>query len=568
MILKVRNNLIFLIATALFLTGCGSIGLAKDSSFDSSFDNVQMEEENIYVSSARVIYKGLDVSGENMEFYVAGTSKILSLSYDGTTVIHDRHSQSMVAAQLQVGDIATIAYSSSQNKVGAIILDSEGFNYENISKYSLDRNNNHMSIGEDMYNYSSNTKIFSGGQEITVDQLINHDVVTIQGIGDEILSIRVDDGHGYLELVNDDSMLGGWIEIGQTVISKVAEDMLFTVPEGDYMVRLTNSGIEEYRTVSINRNDITKLDIGDIKTPDPDKGIVSFEVLPVGASVKVDGKSIDLLYPIRLSVGIHEITASASGHDTVTQYFEVDGQRQVVSLELGQFSEKNTVSGNSLDYEDKYSTITIDSPVDVEVYEDNIYKGITPLSYKKSVGTHVITLRKSGYVTTSYTVDIVDDDRNQTFSFADLILEKTEGQNNPLPTATLLYTELPTSTILDPGASPTTVMVTYYYTDSETPSYVPTSTIAPTGSPTGTPFGYVSATPSVTPTASISPTPSVSPTETSTPSIVPYETVSPYPVSSSVKSPESNVEIIIVDYPSQEEEVYVDGDDTSRSRAK
>lgn len=61
--------------------------------------------------------------------------------------------------------------------------------------------------------------------------------------------------------------------------------------------------------------------------------------------------------------------------------------------------------------------VYIDSPEGVEVYYDGSYKGIAPISFNKDAGTHVITLRKDGYVTKSYTLTLGTGDNDETYSF-------------------------------------------------------------------------------------------------------------------------------------------------------
>ena len=94
------------------------------------------------------------------------------------------------------------------------------------------------------------------------------------------------------ELKNSEALLGGWIEVGQTVISQIAEDMLITVPEGEYTVRLTAEKVDVTRDVTIERNKVTELDLGDIEIPEPDDGVVIFEITPESAKVYVDDKKI------------------------------------------------------------------------------------------------------------------------------------------------------------------------------------------------------------------------------------------------------------------------------------
>lgn len=65
--------------------------------------------------------------------------------------------------------------------------------------------------------------------------------------------------------------------------------------------------------------------------------------------------------------------------------------------------------------------VTIDAPVGVEVYLDGNYIGITPCSFKKSPGSHTLTLRNTGYVAKSYTIQVDSEEKNVSYSFLDLV---------------------------------------------------------------------------------------------------------------------------------------------------
>lgn len=65
--------------------------------------------------------------------------------------------------------------------------------------------------------------------------------------------------------------------------------------------------------------------------------------------------------------------------------------------------------------------VTIDAPVGVEVYLDGNYVGITPCSFKKAPGSHTLTLRNTGYVTKSYTIQVDEEQKNVSYSFLDLV---------------------------------------------------------------------------------------------------------------------------------------------------
>ena len=62
----------------------------------------------------------------------------------------------------------------------------------------------------------------------------------------------------------------------------------------------------------------------------------------------------------------------------------------------------------------------MDAPEGVEVYLDGNYVGISPCSFRKYSGSHIITLRKSGYETRSYTIQVDKEEKDVSYSFADL----------------------------------------------------------------------------------------------------------------------------------------------------
>lgn len=73
----------------------------------------------------------------------------------------------------------------------------------------------------------------------------------------------------------------------------------------------------------------------------------------------------------------------------------------------------NTTTGD-------YYKVYIDNPAGVEVYVDGNYIGITPVNFKKVSGIHVVTLRKSGYETRSYTISVDSEKRDASYSFVEL----------------------------------------------------------------------------------------------------------------------------------------------------
>lgn len=429
-----KNNLkkdnilkVCVVLICLVLTGCGTIGLAQEAAFESAYDNLAEEEEvDIYTSQAQGVLKDINQEDGTFTVYLTNGGEEKTLSYDGTTMVQDRFGSALTIAQLMPGEVISIAYNSNLEKAGSIEQTPGVWSYDGINKYYLDVGNSTLQIGNDVYGISRYAKAFSGEDEIILDEILSQDTLTVKGEGHDIVSIIVETGHGYLNLINDEALVGGWVEVGQSVIQQISEGMLLTVPEGSYVVRLTANGINETREVNIIRNQETILDLGDIEMPPVTNGKVVFSITPENANVQVDGVNVDISYGILLPLGLHQVTASLSGYDTVSEYFEVKEETTTVRLTLGEASEEAsgnaTVSGNEISEAETNTncTITIKAPEDVEVYQDNRYMGISPVTYDKVSGEHTITLRRIGYVTKSYNIVVEDDGKDVTYSFPDL----------------------------------------------------------------------------------------------------------------------------------------------------
>ena len=65
--------------------------------------------------------------------------------------------------------------------------------------------------------------------------------------------------------------------------------------------------------------------------------------------------------------------------------------------------------------------VYIDAPEGVEVYKDGVYIGLTPISFKKTEGSCIVTLRKEGFQTRSYTITMDGEQKDVNYSFSELM---------------------------------------------------------------------------------------------------------------------------------------------------
>lgn len=425
---------IFLSAVML-LCACGPKG--EDTPDEKqSIESSQAETERVdtgfiltgpdsFDSADTALLVNKDKEENTVTFLNLELGRRYTLSYDGTTRLYDKYGESVSMDQLPKGSIVDVTFLKSKKHLTTMQLSDKAWKYENVERYEINTVRGEVSIGSEVYKLSPHTQYLSGGRDIELMDLNPTDIVSFQGLDSTVLSVTVEKGHGYLRLVNDTNFVGGWIEIGQTQIQRITEDMLLVVAEGSYQVNISHNGGGGIKNVIINRNEETTLDIGDLVIPEPEKGMVIFTLSPSSAEVYIDGVKTSIAEPVTLEYGIHQLIAKADGYKSVTQYIRVNQESVGVNVVLDPIrdeeEEESSESSTEPETTTDYYKVYIDAPEQAEVYLDGNYVGISPCSFKKAAGSHVITLRKNGYQTRSYTVQIDDEEKDISYSFVDLV---------------------------------------------------------------------------------------------------------------------------------------------------
>lgn len=421
---KVRKISKYFLALGLMLICCGcnsSEQLPGPTAPAMMPEGELVQEEVLYLPNS---YDSLDTAVIVKKDMEAGTVTLLStaagkkytLKVEGTSTMYDKHGGAVSFAQMEAGDIVEVTFLKDIKRLNSMQICPQSWTNDSVNRYEIDWERNNISIGKDQYKFSEGTLFLSQEQEIEQMDLNAVDVLSFHGIGNDVLSVVVEKGHGYLRLENDSKFIGGFIEIGQSMITLIKEDMLLTVPEGTYQVLFSVDGGDGMKNVTIARNKEVTLDIGDLEVEEPKFGTIIFSMNPSNATLYIDGNKVDTGAPITLEYGIHQIIAKADGYNTLTNYLKVGQVTTGIDIHLDKADKTDTGSTAA----EKYK-VYIDAPAGAEVYLNGNYMGVTPVSFAKEAGTHNLTLRKNGFETRSYTIVVDSEEKDISFSFADLV---------------------------------------------------------------------------------------------------------------------------------------------------
>lgn len=446
-----KKKLLFflnLILTA-FLLGC-----AGDN--PSTPDSPSPEPETVFVYSDTCIVTGKNLGEESITFQNIETGLRYTLSYNNLTFFTDKYGKGLVPKQIENGWICDISFYREDRLLKTLDVSDKYFSYSNVDKFNFYNMGTRMEYLGDKYDLDSNIVVTSGKENIGVMEIAEGDVLTVIGYDHTIYSIILDKGHGYVSFAHDDYFIDGFVEIGKD-IRKITKDMILTVPEGNYDVKVSKDGTCGVKEVTVGRNQEVSIELGDIEIVKK-VGKINLTLSPEDANVYIDGeKQKSTKDALELEYGIHEIIVRADGYETVSRYISVGSAETDISFKLDEIKsedkkeENKEESKESAEADDKNDAedngnsdgtenieqnnasdntgkklVYIDAPVGAELYLDGNYIGVVPTTFVKTAGTVIVTLRKSGYQTRSYTIALEDPDNDSHYSFSELLANSAE----------------------------------------------------------------------------------------------------------------------------------------------
>lgn len=360
------------------------------------------------------------------------------MNYDASAKITDKYKKDIDGDELELGQIMETTYRTDDAVLVSMKVPDDAWEYSEVDKFTFDTEEYSMEVAGELYQYSEQTYFGStDDKKIDMLELSDKDKLTVRGIGYKVYSVVRTEGHGYIHLLNYSDFLGGMINIDDNIILPVTKNMLITVSCGTYRVTISKGASKASKTVTVKEDKESTLDFSDYRKSVKNVGNVRFNVDPQGADLFINGTRIDYSKPISLNYGTYSVTASLNGYNTYTGRLTVAEADKTINISLE--PKEDTASAATQSPEstatetpaataksqtrkiDSKHTISVTAPEGAEVYLDNVYKGIVPCKFTKVIGSQTITLSKTGYETKSYSIDILDDDKNAKLSFSDLI---------------------------------------------------------------------------------------------------------------------------------------------------
>ena len=350
---KLIYILVISILSMIMMAGCGQqtrpISTAQyyNPAKETVADTEEAEGAGAKTSIGTDLYLiiGNDMTNEQLNLKQLASGKQYLYVYSLSTDFLDKYGNSATTMDFEPGRVIHIGKKDGEGRLLQAQIADEVWEYSDITKYSVDTERGIFKIADSKYSYDADLFVESNGEKIRLSDLNEKDKIRVVGIGTKILSVSVTTGQGILELRNTSVFEGSFIQVGSKIFAQITHNMKLEIPEGTYTVTVANEGYGGSTEVEIARGEVCTLDLDELKGEGPKTGSITFYIDVEGATLSIDGDTVDYSAPVVLTYGVHELHAEADGYDDFDKKLFVNSAAANIDISL---TGESTASDNDV----------------------------------------------------------------------------------------------------------------------------------------------------------------------------------------------------------------------------
>ena len=339
---KLIYILVISILSMIMMAGCGqqtrpvSTAQYYNPAKETAADTEEAEGAGAKTSIGTDLYLiiGNDMTNEQLNLKQLVSGKQYLYVYSLSTDFQDKYGNSATTVDFEPGRVIHIGKKDGEGRLMQARIADEVWEYSDITKYSVDTERGIFKIADSKYSYDADLFVESNGEKIRLSDLNEKDKIRVVGIGTKILSVSVTTGQGILELKNTSVFEGSFIQVGSKIFAQITHNMKLEIPEGTYTVTVANEGYGGSTEVEIARGEVCTLDLDELKGEGPKTGSITFYIDVEGATLSIDGDTVDYSAPVVLTYGVHELHAEADGYDDFDKKLFVNSAAANIDISL------------------------------------------------------------------------------------------------------------------------------------------------------------------------------------------------------------------------------------------
>ena len=342
MAIKGKNStaLLMCLVSAILLIGCKETGGTSNGSnlggISKETEETTITEDVRYNETDLAVVLSIDLEGKEISFRSVRSGKNYILTYTGGTKIRSKNGVELTMAQVNIGDIVDTYYVLGSQKLIEMKESSDAWENNSVIRWDVDYEKQKITIGSSTYKYDSELYITSNGKEIGIRDISGVDELIVRGVGNEVCSVVVDKGHGYIRLDDEVNMIDGIIEIGGKILTVITKDMVIAAPEGTYNLTATKDGKGGTKQVTVTRDEEVVVSLSEFQKEATRYGSVKFIISPDDASaiMTINGKKISYDTLVELPYGRHKLVLESNNYNTYEKIIIISSVYTTLNIDM------------------------------------------------------------------------------------------------------------------------------------------------------------------------------------------------------------------------------------------
>ncbi|MDR2166988.1 MAG: PEGA domain-containing protein [Clostridiales bacterium] len=341
-----------------------------------------------------------EIRTNRLDLYIFETSELRSFFVESSSNLRDRLGNLVTLPQFSIGDVVELSHAPSSNSIETAQLSAQVRSYRDITGVGVD--DGMLIIGNGRYILGDAPVVRYRGEIAAISDLDPIDIVTVGIFQDRhVTAIDISRSHGEIFIPQNETILGGIVEVGTTVFMPLAaEEMRLRVPAGENRVVIRGDNIQPLIfDINVNRGATIALNFDDLAYM---SGLLTVRTDIEDAILYIGDRWHPVNEELLLDFGRHSLVVEAPGFLPHEQEVEIGEEAVELTINLSPIVITRNV-------------IIATTPPHVRVYIDDEFRGTTPLQIDLEVGRHSLTLERQGLIGTTTPINVTE--ATTTFSF-------------------------------------------------------------------------------------------------------------------------------------------------------
>ena len=415
---------VFIICGCFVISKMLAVSNSVENTGSSSEENSLNEEnitENGYISCGIIT----DKKSKEITVLNTATGKTSVYELSNSTVITGANGGRISLKDLGRGDIVSITLSES-GQAQQVRFPENAWYYQSVKDVKIDAASMTAEIDGKKFVYDNETIFSYNESDIYPGDIDQTDIITAYGIGENLLSAKIEEAHGYVVLKNADSIENIMVKVDFGQAQEV-NNAIVPVSAGHHTILISGDNIDDYMIeVQVEENQQFEIDLGEFS----EALRIIFDVNADNYNVNING--VD--YPpntteAAVSRGVYNIIITAQGYEDFSTTVNCEKENAHVSAVLNKLPEPlvnpagganisegtNTVPNKNSSSQGSLTIYT--DPGWAKVYVDGEYIGVSPVMVKLDYGKHNVKAKDSQGNIEETDVNIDSPDKTVTLDF-------------------------------------------------------------------------------------------------------------------------------------------------------